>query len=129
MDRQRHLGLSYEPAPSIGDCRRVVVPLLDVGREGSLLNGNPALVVDRLKAAPDDLQRDGIKVSWLRHGSIPITMFPSASMRSRLLGGTSVVASNCVITRGPSSVVPGTSALRSMKGATTGLSALNQTGC
>ena len=87
------------------------------------------LVVDGLEAVPDDLQRDRIERGLsAAHGSTSISRLPLSSTERRLPGGTSVVASNCVTTSGPSSASPAASALRSMKPVSVGLSALNQTG-
>ena len=41
VDRQRHLRLGDQPALRVGDRGRVVVALLDVGREGALLDRDP----------------------------------------------------------------------------------------
>src|SRR5262245_47886982 len=103
--------------------------LLDIGREGTLLNGNPALVIDGLEAVPNDLKRNRIQCwHWGAHASTSICRLPHSWTKRRLPGGTSVVASNCVTTNGPSSVVPGTRALRSRTVVSAGRSALNQTG-
>ena len=111
VDRQRHLGLRDQPPVRVGDCRGVVVALLDVGGEGALLDGDPGLVVDRLEAVPDDLQRDGVERGWA-HASTSISRLPLSATVTRLPGGTSVVASNCVTTSGPSSTAPGASVPR-----------------
>ena len=70
MDRQRQLGLRDQASLRIGNGRRVVVALLDVGGEGALLDGDPGLVVDRLEAVPDDLEGDGVERGALAPGAV-----------------------------------------------------------
>ncbi len=48
MDGKRHVGLCDQSSVPITNCRRVVVPLLDIGRVGTLHQGDEHLVDDRL---------------------------------------------------------------------------------
>src|SRR5262245_10230403 len=129
MDWQRHLRLRDQPTVRVGNRRRVIMALLDVGREGTFLDRDPGFVIDRFEAVPNDLQRN--RIQWRRcraHGSTSISRLPHSATNRRLPGGRRVVASNCVTTSGPSRAVPGTRALRSMKVVSLGRSAVNHTG-
>ena len=109
-------GRSVLPS-SVGDGRRVVVALLDVGREGAFLDGDPRLVVDLLEAVPDDLERDRIERGRLgelmRSTSIsrlPLSADRQAAARRHERGGIELRRRPA----DPRALAPGASALRSM---------------
>jgi len=102
----------------------MVVAFLDVGGKRRTHERQEDLVADGVQTVPGNLQREGIKA----HVIFSSNRLPFSSWLARQPGQTSVVESDCSMTAGPSTVEPGTRAVRWITLDCSGPPASNQTG-
>ena len=100
------LGLRHDPALWVEQRRGAVLPLLDVGREGSADDGAAHLLDDGGQRAADHL--DGNRIDWPGHAdSSVIIRFRKLSTVAVWPGSSSVVLSICSMIAGPGTAWPG----------------------
>src|SRR5210317_251397 len=104
MDRQGHLCLRDQSSFGIGDRRRMVVSLLNVGRKCASHDCYETLIRDGFKSIPANFQCNRIK--WFVHVSKSTIRFKAGSTVAVAPGGMTVVESNCAMIAGPRIFVP-----------------------
>src|SRR6516165_2550485 len=79
--------LDDEAAARVKNRHRMIMPLLDIGRKGTALQRQKALVGNGTKAIPDNLERDRIE-GQRTHWDTSITMLCASSIVAVQSGGT-----------------------------------------